>query len=118
MIEALAKNGKPLIIDTGTIDIDDLEDLRKFYHSSGGGELIILHDFHTSVPEEMNFRAIKTLIEAGYKVGYTPQGRRDWLDYMAVGLGATFVEKRLTLSREIPENGHWKAHDPRTLKVD
>ncbi len=112
MIAALAKNGKPLIIDTGTIDLDDLLDLSKFYKNAGGGEIIILYDFHTSDPSDMNFSAIRTLVDAGYKVGYTPQGRRDWLDYMAIGLGATFVEKRLTLSRETPENGHWKAHDP------
>jgi sialic acid synthase SpsE len=64
----------------------------------------------------MNFSAISNLIKSGYKVGYTPQGRRDWLDYMAIGLGATFLEKRLTLSRDIPENGHWKAHDPDDFK--
>ncbi len=116
MIEALAQNGKPLIIDTGTIDEEELEHLRVFYENAGGGEIIILYDFHTSLPEDMNFSSIRTLIEAGYKVGYTPQGRRDWLDYMAIGFGAKFVEKRLTLSREIPENGHWKAHDPQDFK--
>lgn len=117
MIEKLAKNGKPLVIDTGTIDFEDLLDLKTFYSNAGGGDIIVLYDFHTSDPNEMNFSAIQSLIKAGYKVGYTPQGRRDWLDYMAVGLGVTFVEKRLTLSREIPENGHWKAHDPDDFKA-
>lgn len=112
MISALAKNGKPLIIDTGTIDMTALSDLAAFYKKAGGGEIIILYDFHTSDPDEMNFSAIRTLSDQGYKVGYTPQGRRDWLDYMSIGFGASFIEKRLTLSREIPENGHWKAHDP------
>lgn len=117
MIEALAKNGKPLVIDTGTINIDDLADLQNFYREAGGGEIIVLYDFHTSDPSEMNFSAIRNLIDAGYQVGYTPQGRRDWLDYMAIGLGATFVEKRLTLSRKIAENGHWKAHEPDEYKT-
>ena len=117
MIGELAKNGKPLVIDTGTIHLEDLKELEAFYQDAGGDRIIILYDFHTSVPEDMNFSAIRSLIDAGYEVGYTPQGRRDWLDYMAVGLGATFVEKRLTLSREIPENGHWKAHEPDEYKV-
>lgn len=117
MIERLAKNGKPLVIDTGTIDLSDLTDLRDFYRDAGGDEIIVLYDFHTSDPDEMNFSAIRGLIDEGYKVGYTPQGRRDWLDYMAVGVGATFIEKRLTLSRDIPENGHWKAHEPDEYKV-
>ena len=117
MISSLAQNGKPLIIDTGTIDTSDLLDLSEFYRNAGGGEIFILYDFHTSDPAEMNFSAIRSLVDAGYKVGYTPQGRKDWLDHMAIGLGATFVEKRLTLSREIPENGHWKAHDPSDFKT-
>lgn len=117
MIERLAKNGKPLVIDTGTIDFEDLKELQHFYNDAGGNDIIILYDFHTSELNEMNFSSIRNLIDAGYQVGYTPQGRRDWLDYMAVGLGATIVEKRLTLSRAIPENGHWKAHEPDEFKV-
>ncbi len=111
MINQLAKNGKPLILDTGTINRNELNELESYYRNAGGGDIIILHDFHTDVAGEMNFRVIRELINSGYEVGYTPQGRKDWLDYMAIGLGAKFVEKRLTLSREIPENGHWKAHN-------
>jgi sialic acid synthase SpsE len=117
MIGELAKNGKPLIIDTGTINFEDLTDLKNFYSDAGGGEIIILYDFHTSDLADMNFSAVQNLIGAGFKVGYTPQGRRDWLDYMAVGLGISFIEKRLTLSRDIPENGHWKAHNPDDFKT-
>ena len=112
MIEDLAKNGKSLICDTGTITKDDIIALEKIYHDAGGGDLIILHDFHTSAEEEMNFKALSVYRELGLVAGYTPQGRSDWLDYMAVGMGAALLEKRLTLSRDIPENGHWKAHEP------
>lgn len=112
MIERLASNGKPLIIDTGTIDIDELRELETFYRSAGGGELIILFDFHTKDSLDRNFSAISTLTNSGFAVGYTPQGREDWLDFMSVGLGATIIEKRLTLSRTRPKNGHWKAHEP------
>jgi len=116
MIEKLAKNGKPLIIDTGTIDFDDLMELKEFYAKSGGGEIIILYDFHTLDPNEMNFNAIKNLKDNGFTVGYTPQGTRDWLDYMAVGIGISIIEKRLTLSKNTPANGHYKAHEPDDFK--
>lgn len=117
MIAKLAKNNKPMILDTGTITFEELESLNKFYSLNGGGKLLVLYDFHTDVPEHMNFLAIKKLIDLGYDVGYTPQGRKDWLDYMSIGIGAKFLEKRLTLSREIPQNGHWKAHDPSDFKL-
>lgn len=112
MIESLAQNGKPLILDTGPINQKELNEIRTFYSDNGGGEVFVLFDFHTEKTETMNFLAIKSLIENGYEVGYTPQGRRDSLDFMAIGLGANIIEKRLTLSRTKPENGHWKAHEP------
>ena len=112
MIEKLAENGKPLIIDTGTLDQKELDELDKFYKSAGGGELIVLYDFHTTDSNDRNMGGISSLKSQGYHVGYTPQGRDDWLDFMSLGLGATILEKRLTISRIRPSNGHWKAHEP------
>ena len=37
-------------------------------------------------------------------------GRKDWLDYMAIGLGRNLLKKAYIISRD-PENGHWKAHN-------
>lgn len=112
MIGKLAANNKPLILDTGTITLHELRQLESFYINNGGGRLIVLYDFHTNNPKEFNFNAIRSLVELGYEVGYTPQGRQNWLDYMALGLGASVLEKRLTLSRVTPENGHFKALEP------
>lgn len=112
MIESLAANGKPLIFDTGTITRQDLLQLEDIYKKAGGGPLVVLHDFHTPEEAEMNFRAFEVYRELGMVAGYTPQGRSDWLDFMSVGMGAAILEKRLTTSRQIPANGHWKAHEP------
>ena len=116
LIKKLASNGRPLIIDTGTINEKELLSLNTLYRDAGGGELIVLHDFHTDNLEEMNFAAMTRLAELGLSFGYTPQGRKDWLDFMSVGYGVKILEKRLTLSRDIPENGHWKAHEPKEVK--
>ncbi|MEO9652038.1 MAG: N-acetylneuraminate synthase family protein [Roseobacter sp.] len=111
MVEQLAKNGKPLLLDTGTITASELVELDEFYRQAGGSEIIVLFDFHTKNKFDRNFLAIQTLKADGFEVGYTPQGRDDWLDFMALGLGATILEKRLTLSRVRAANGHWKAHE-------
>ena len=115
LIKYLAANGKPLIIDTGTINENELRRLKEIYTEAGGGEIIVLHDFHTNAVEEMNFGAMSRLAELGFTFGYTPQGRKDWLDFMSIGFGAQILEKRLTISRSIPENGHWKAHEPKEI---
>ncbi|WP_152611996.1 N-acetylneuraminate synthase family protein [Ruegeria sp. ANG-S4] len=116
MIEMLAENGKPLMFDTGTITQFELLKLEDIYRKAGGGPLIVLHDFHTPEEEDMNFRAFEVYRQLGMVAGYTPQGRSDWLDYMSVGLGAKVLEKRLTLDRNTPANGHWKAHEPEEFK--
>ena len=49
MIANLAKNRKPLILDTGTINTLELEVLESFYQEHGGGKLYVLYDFHTNI---------------------------------------------------------------------
>ena len=106
MIEGLAKNNKPLILDSGTINIDELNHLRDFYIDSGGSDVFVLFDLHTQQVEQMNMKAMHQLRQHGYQFGYTPQGRDNFYDYMAIGLGASMLEKRLTLSRTTNQNGH------------
>ena len=73
---------------------------------------LILHDFRSDLPNSMNFRNIPHLqATLGYPVGFTPQGRDAKFDHLAIGLGADFIEKRITVDRTIPENGHYKALD-------
>lgn len=109
LLRLLAANGKDLVIDMGTIDEAELLELHSFYVDNGGGQVVILHDFHTENASESNFRALSRYENLGFVYGYAPQGRKDWLDYMAVGQGISIIEKRLTLDRERPRNGYWKA---------
>ncbi|MEP0962950.1 MAG: hypothetical protein ABJQ70_14960 [Roseobacter sp.] len=78
---------------------------------TNGGDLVVLHDFHTDVEAEMSFRAMDVYRQLGMVAGYTPQGRSDWLDDMSVSMDAAILGKRLTTSRKIPANGHCKAHE-------
>lgn len=117
LVEAIGRTGKPLMLDTGVFDIRLFEQLLSWYKGAGGDQLLVLHDFHTNLQEEMNFRSIPFLKEMyGFPVGYTPQGRDYDKDFMAIGLGANILEKRLTIDRGIPNNGHIKALNPTEFK--
>ncbi len=118
MIEDMGKTKKPLIIDTGACNEKEFQQLIKWYKSTGGTNLLVLHDFHTQNPIYMNFKAI-TYIKKKYKcvVGYTPQGRDDAMDLVALGLGAKVLEKRITLDRSKPKNGHYKALNVKEFKI-
>ena len=113
LIQSIGNTGKPFMLDTGAFTLGSLTDVIDWYKNAGGSEAIILHDFHTTNISEMNFRSIPFLKEKfGFPVGYTPQGRDFDMDYMAIGLGVNVLEKRITIDRAIPKNGHIKALEP------
>jgi N-acetylneuraminate synthase/N,N'-diacetyllegionaminate synthase len=113
LIQALGRSGKPLMLDTGNYTTTTLAQTLDWHSTSGGRGAVLLHDFHTSKPEEMNFNAIPYMRKQfGFPVGYTPQETNDRLDYMSIGLGASVLERRLTLDVTIRELGHAKAYEP------
>lgn len=117
LIQALGRTGKPLMLDTGNYTSTSLERTLNWHSESGGKGAILLHDFHTSLPGEMNFNAIPYMKRVyGYPVGYTPQETDDRLDFMSVGLGANVLERRLTVDRTIRELGHAKAYEFKEFK--
>ena len=118
LIEKIGKTKKPLLIDTGASTIEEIEEIFVWHSRCGGKEKLILHDFHTDNIGEMNFKGIQLLKETfNCPVGYTPQGRDYDYDLMCVGIGANILEKRITLDRKIPKNGHWKALEPKEFKL-
>jgi sialic acid synthase SpsE len=89
-----------------------------WYNSTGGREIIILHDYHTDDVSQMNFRNIAHLKNLlGCPIGYTPPGRETLHDYMSIGLGVNVLEKRLTVDCKIPKNGHWKSLEPDEFRI-
>jgi sialic acid synthase SpsE len=113
LIQEIGKTGKPLMLDTGMFTTQTLARTLDWHTEAGGRGALILHDFHTTNHAQMNFRAIPYMKETfGFPVGYTPQGRDNDMDFMSMGLGVNILEKRLTIDRAIPQNGHIKALEP------
>lgn len=112
LVQRIGETGKPMMLDMGYSTQHGLGQMLDWFHMAGGHGVLILHDFRTDDPHEMNFRNIPHLQQTfGYPVGFTPQGRDERFDYVAVGLGVEFLEKRITLDRNTIGNGHFKALD-------
>jgi N-acetylneuraminate synthase/N,N'-diacetyllegionaminate synthase len=113
LVQEIGRTGKPLMLDTGMFTTQSLAKTLDWHSEAGGQGAIILHDFHTTNCDQMNFRSIPYMKEHfGFPVGYTPQGRDNDMDYVSIGLGVNILEKRLTVDRSIPQNGHIKALEP------
>ncbi len=102
-IELLKKKkstGRPLIISTG---MSTMEEIEAAVEAIGTDNLLIAHSTSTypCPPEELNLRMIHTL-KAKYPmcpIGYSGHETGLATTWAAVALGATFVERHITLDR-------------------
>jgi len=109
----VAALGKPVFMDLGPVRLWELARVVHLLRSGGAGELVLLHCSHSKNPAEINLRTIPYLQETLHTwMGFSAEGREDDLDLMAVALGAVAVEKRLTLSRNLPGHHHVIAKEP------
>jgi N-acetylneuraminate synthase len=100
LLHHVRKTGKPIIISTGMSTMDEI---RRSVDVVGQESLVIMHCTSTypCEPEELNLRVITTLRSefpnnpvgySGHEVGLVPSA-------VAVALGASMVERHLTLDR-------------------
>ncbi len=100
LLKHVRKTGKPIIISTG---MSTMEQIHKAVNVIGDENLVIMHCTSTypCEPEELNLRMIETLRKefpnnpigySGHEVGLVPSA-------VAVSLGASMVERHLTLDR-------------------
>jgi N,N'-diacetyllegionaminate synthase len=109
--------GKPMLIDTGPVNVLEVVKVMQLMKESGNDKSILLHCLHTSNHSEMNMRAIPYMKSAfGSLVGYSSADRDDETDIMAVSLGAIVLEKRLTMSRDLPGHHHILCNEPKEFE--
>jgi N-acetylneuraminate synthase len=100
LLKHVRKTGKPIIISTG---MSTMEEIHKGVNAVGADNLVIMHSTsaYPCAPEELNLRMIETLRRefpnipigySGHEVGLVPSA-------IAVALGATSVERHITLDR-------------------
>jgi len=105
LIQRMAKTGKPLIISTGMATLEEIEEAVQTARNAGATQIALLKctsDYPASA-EEMNLRTIPELSRRfGVPVGLSDHTMGTAVPVAAVALGATIVEKHLTLSRSDP----------------
>jgi N-acetylneuraminate synthase len=102
LINAVAKTGKPLIVSTGATQLDEIEDVVKVVEKTGNKDLTLLvcTSSYPSDPADAHLRRIETLKNRfGVKVGLSDHTLGIGVSIAAIALGATVIEKHLTLRR-------------------
>ena len=101
----LAARGRPMLVSTGMATMIEVADAVDTIAAAGNPPLALLHcvSAYPSEVEDSNLRAIETMRRAfGVPVGWSDHSTGIEAAMTAVALGASIVEKHLTLSRDLP----------------
>jgi N,N'-diacetyllegionaminate synthase len=113
----IGRMGKPIIISTGMSSIDEVNSAIVSLERSGTPRsLVTVLHCNTEYPtpmEDVNLMAMCTMREAlGVKVGYSDHTSGIEVSIAAVAMGATVIEKHLTLDRNLPGPDHRASLEP------
>jgi N-acetylneuraminate synthase len=102
LIKAVAETGKPLIISTGATEWKEIEDLVGVAEKAGNKDLTLMvcTSSYPSDPLDAHLNRITTLRNYfGVKVGLSDHTLGMGVSIAAIALGATAIEKHITLRR-------------------
>lgn len=105
LIRCVAKTGKPIIMSTGMATLEEIEEAVRTVRGAGGQQLALLKctSVYPAPAEEMNLRTIPHLAETfGVVTGLSDHTLGTAIPVAAVSIGASIIEKHLTLSRLRP----------------
>ena len=110
--------GKPLILSTGMANLGEVEAALAVLETAGTdrAQITLLH-CTTEYPApmaEVNLRAMQTIGKAfGVAVGYSDHTAGIEVPIAAVALGATVIEKHITLDQNLPGPDHKASLEPK-----
>ena len=102
LIRRVAETGKPLIISTGATTLEEIEDLVTIVRNTGNERLTLLvcTSSYPSDPVDAHLNRMQTLRDLfGVEVGVSDHTLGIGVSIAAIALGATVVERHLTLRR-------------------
>ena len=109
----------PFLISTGMAYLSEIDDTMRMLESEGVDETILLHcvSRYPPRPEELNLKNITTLQHAfNVPVGFSDHSTGIVSAIAAVVLGATVIEKHITLDKTYPGPDHIFALEPCEMK--
>lgn len=114
-VEYAAKKGRPLILSTGMATLAEVDAAIRAIRNAGDPELVVLQcttDYPAKI-EDANLNAMATIRAAfGVDVGYSDHTVGATACIASVALGATVIEKHLTLDRKMPGPDHATSMEP------
>ncbi len=111
----------PLILSTGMANLGEIEQAIDILELAGTSrsEITVLHctTEYPAPPSQVNLHAMNTLREAfRVRVGYSDHTSGIVIPIAAVALGASIIEKHITLDRNLPGPDHAASLEPKEFQ--
>ena len=119
LLRHVAGKGKLVILSTGMSTMEEVQSSVDLISKAGNNKVILLHCVteYPAPPEEVNLQAMLTMREAcGVPVGYSDHTLGIEIALAAVALGASVIEKHVTLSRNMEGPDHRASLEPHEFK--
>jgi N,N'-diacetyllegionaminate synthase len=114
-LEHVARKGKPLIVSTGMSTLGEVEEAVRTIENTGNHDYVLLHcvSNYPADPADVNLHAMNTMSLAfGVPVGYSDHTLGIETPLAAVALGASTIEKHLTLDCSLTGPDHRASLEP------
>ncbi len=118
-LRRIGRKRRPIILSTGMSTLGEIEGAVEILRKAGTQELTLLHctTSYPAPPEEVNLRAMLTLEQAfGLPVGYSDHTIGFAVPVAAAALGASVIEKHLTLDCRMEGPDHKASLEPAEFK--
>lgn len=118
-LREIAEQGRPMIVSTGMSTMDEVEGaVEAIYDVSTDVPLALLHcvSLYPTDIDLVNLRAMQAMDEQfDIPIGFSDHTTQVETPGIAVAMGATIVEKHLTLDRSLPGPDHEASLEPNEL---
>lgn len=114
-LRLLAKTGRTMLVSTGMSTLGEVERAVETISKEGNSKIILLHCVvsYPSRPEDANLKVIETLRKAfALPVGLSDHTTDELTSVIATALGASVIEKHLTLDHSLKLPDHEASLDP------
>jgi len=119
LIRAMGETGLKTILSTGMATLSEIDHAVRAFRETGNEHLMLLHctSSYPTPAEDVNLARIATLRDAfGVEVGFSDHSNGTTAAVGATILGARWVEKHFTLSKDLPGPDHWFSMDAPELR--
>ncbi len=117
LLDHLVTKNKPLILSTGMSRIEEVDLTVKFLKDRGA-EFALLHcnSAYPAAFEDINLRFMDRLRQYGVPVGYSGHERGIAVSTVAAALGASIIERHITLDRTMEGPDHAASLEPQGFR--